>query len=74
MLMASRLEVKPQSNASVRGDDTLTPCNKSQADSLSGSTNDQGGLADSLIPGWDSRVSETETGTPGSGLSQTKLV
>ncbi|XP_040040747.2 SZT2 subunit of KICSTOR complex isoform X2 [Gasterosteus aculeatus] len=70
MLMASRLEVKPQSNASVRGDDTLTPCNKSQADSLSGSTNDQGGLADSLIPGWDSRVSETETGTPGSDVGE----
>ncbi|KAM8874562.1 KICSTOR complex protein SZT2 isoform 2-T2 [Spinachia spinachia] len=67
MLMASKL----RSNAS--GDDSLTPCNKSQADSLSSSTNGQGGPADSMIPGqdsWDSRVSETETGTPGSDVEE----
>lgn len=106
MLMASGLEAEPQSNVSTQEDDTLTPSNKSQADSLSGSTSGlersesghslankmrrssssghftakspllsprsegQIGPADSLTPdqdSWDSRVSETETGTPGSG-------
>ncbi|XP_078141687.1 SZT2 subunit of KICSTOR complex [Centroberyx gerrardi] len=38
MLMASGLETEPQSNVSMQEDDTLTPSNKSQADSLSGST------------------------------------
>ncbi len=38
MLMASGLETDPRSNVSVQEDDTLTPSNKSQADSLSGST------------------------------------
>ncbi|XP_037624889.1 KICSTOR complex protein SZT2 isoform X2 [Sebastes umbrosus] len=38
MLMASGLEIEPQSNVSTQEDDTLTPSNKSQADSLSGST------------------------------------
>lgn len=107
MLMASGLETEPRSNVSTQEDDTLTPSNKSQADSLSGST---GGLERSesglslasklrrssssghitarspvLSPSseghtgpvdsqnfpdqdsCDSRVSETETGTPGSG-------
>ncbi|XP_030582788.1 KICSTOR complex protein SZT2 isoform X3 [Archocentrus centrarchus] len=41
MLMASGLENEPRSNVSTQEDDTLTPSNKSQADSLSGST---GGL------------------------------
>ncbi len=108
MLMASGLETEPQSNVSTQEDDTLTPSNKSQADSLSGSTSGlersesgfslpsklrrssssghfttrspvlsprsegQTGPADSLMldqDSWDSRVSETETGTgtPGSG-------
>ncbi|XP_075935279.1 KICSTOR complex protein SZT2 isoform X5 [Anarhichas minor] len=104
MLMASGLEAEPRSNVSTQDDDTLSPSNKSQADSLSSST---GGLersesslglsdklrrssstrspglsprsegqarpADSLIPdqdSWDSRVSETETGTPGSDLGE----
>ncbi|XP_010780650.1 protein SZT2, partial [Notothenia coriiceps] len=40
MLMASGLE--PQGSASMQGDDTLTPSNKSQADSLSGSTSESG--------------------------------
>lgn len=109
MLMASGLETEPQSNISTQEDDTLTPSNKSQADSLSGSTSGlersesglslaiklrrssssghftsrspllsprsegQTGPADSLIldqDSWDSRVSETETGTPGSGQSR----
>ncbi|XP_067370627.1 KICSTOR complex protein SZT2 isoform X3 [Channa argus] len=38
MLMASGLEAEPQSNVSTQEEDTLTPSNKSQADSLSGST------------------------------------
>uniref|UniRef100_UPI0037E8BDA3 KICSTOR complex protein SZT2 n=1 Tax=Semicossyphus pulcher TaxID=241346 RepID=UPI0037E8BDA3 len=38
MLMTSGLEIDPQSNLSTQEDDTLTPSNKSQADSLSGST------------------------------------
>lgn len=38
MLMASGLETAPQSNISTQEEDTLTPSNKSQADSLSGST------------------------------------
>ncbi|XP_070816665.1 KICSTOR complex protein SZT2 isoform X1 [Chaetodon trifascialis] len=38
MLMASGLETEPQSNVSTQEEDTLTPSNKSQADSLSGST------------------------------------
>lgn len=38
MLMASGLENEPRSNVSTQEDDTLTPSNKSQADSLSGST------------------------------------
>ncbi|CAJ1064685.1 KICSTOR complex protein SZT2 [Xyrichtys novacula] len=38
-LMASGLETEPQSNMSTQEDDTLTPSNRSQADSLSGSTN-----------------------------------
>ncbi|XP_028260405.1 KICSTOR complex protein SZT2 isoform X9 [Parambassis ranga] len=38
MLMASGLEAEPRSNVSTQEDDTLTPSNKSQADSLSGST------------------------------------
>ncbi|KAK2816008.1 hypothetical protein Q5P01_026475 [Channa striata] len=38
MLMASGLESAPQSNVSTQEEDTLTPSNKSQADSLSGST------------------------------------
>lgn len=37
-LMASGLEAEPQSNVSTQEDDTLTPSNKSQANSLSGST------------------------------------
>lgn len=36
--MASGLEAEPQSNVSTQEDDTLTPSNKSQANSLSGST------------------------------------
>ncbi|XP_059197167.1 KICSTOR complex protein SZT2 isoform X2 [Centropristis striata] len=108
MLMASGLETEPQSNVSTQEDDTLTPSNKSQADSLSGSTSgldrsesglslasklrrsssnghftarspvlspqsegQTGGPADSLLldqENWDSRASETETGTPGSDL------
>lgn len=117
MLMASGLETEPQSNVSTQEDDTLTPSNKSQADSLAGSTSGlersesglslasklrrssssghfnarspvlspqsevQTVLADSLVldqDSWDNRVSETETGTSGSGQSnaftQTKLV
>ncbi|XP_044217594.1 KICSTOR complex protein SZT2 isoform X5 [Thunnus albacares] len=109
MLMASGLETEPQSNISTQEDDTLTPSNKSQADSLSGSTSGlersesglslaiklrrssssghftsrspllsprsegQTGPADSLTldqDSWDSRVSETETGTPGSDLGE----
>ncbi|KAF7647782.1 hypothetical protein LDENG_00166940 [Lucifuga dentata] len=38
MLMTSGLETGPQSNISLQEDDTLTVSNKSQADSLSGST------------------------------------
>ncbi|XP_027882529.1 KICSTOR complex protein SZT2 isoform X2 [Xiphophorus couchianus] len=38
MLMASTLETEPRSTVSMQEDDTLTPSNKSQADSLSGST------------------------------------
>ncbi|XP_074524267.1 KICSTOR complex protein SZT2 isoform X2 [Halichoeres trimaculatus] len=38
MLMASGLETEPQSNLSTQEDDTLTPSNRSQTDSLSGST------------------------------------
>lgn len=38
MLMASTLEPEPRSTVSMQEDDTLTPSNKSQADSLSGST------------------------------------
>ncbi|XP_029987667.1 KICSTOR complex protein SZT2 isoform X2 [Sphaeramia orbicularis] len=38
MLMASGLETEPQSNISTQEEDTLTASNKSQADSLSGST------------------------------------
>ncbi|XP_054479500.1 KICSTOR complex protein SZT2 [Anoplopoma fimbria] len=41
MLMALGLEVEPRSNVTMQEDDTLTPSNKSQADSLSGS---KGGL------------------------------
>lgn len=103
MLMASGLDTDPQSNVSMQEDDTLTPSNKSQADSLSGSTSglerSESGLSlasrlrrssssgplpvrspvlsprsegqmDCLTldqDSWDSRVSETETGTPGSG-------
>lgn len=104
--MASGLDTEPQSTISTQEDDTLTPSNKSQADSLSGSTSglerSESGLslatklrrssssgqvparspvlssrpeaqirtADSLIldlDSWDSRMSETETGTLGSG-------
>lgn len=36
--MASGLEAEAQSNVSTQEDDTLTPSNKSQANSLSGST------------------------------------
>ncbi|TMS20033.1 KICSTOR complex protein SZT2 [Larimichthys crocea] len=107
MLMASGLE--PQSNVSTQEDDTLTPSNKSQADSLSGSTSgmersesglslaskmrrssssghftarspvlsprseSQTGPVDSLNldqDSLDSRMSETETGTPGSDLGE----
>ncbi|XP_013863525.1 protein SZT2 [Austrofundulus limnaeus] len=38
MLMASPEETEPRSTVSTQEDDTLTPSNKSQADSLSGST------------------------------------
>ncbi|KAK5869415.1 hypothetical protein PBY51_024133 [Eleginops maclovinus] len=98
MLMASGLE--PQGSISLQEDDTLTPSNKSQADSLSGSTSESGLSLAGKLPrnsnsghfsarspvlappfegqsgtpealnlhqdSWDSRVSETETGTPGS--------
>ncbi|XP_068449279.1 KICSTOR complex protein SZT2 isoform X2 [Clinocottus analis] len=37
MLMALGMEANPRSNVSTQEDDTLTPSNKSQADSLSGS-------------------------------------
>lgn len=37
-LMASGLEAEPQSNVSTQEDDTLVPSNRSQANSLSGST------------------------------------
>nr|XP_043900372.1 KICSTOR complex protein SZT2 isoform X3 [Solea senegalensis] len=37
MLAATGLEMEPQSNISMQDDDTLTPSNKSQADTLSGS-------------------------------------
>lgn len=105
MLMASGLETEPQSNVSTQEDDTLTPSNKSQADSLSGSTSGlersesglglagklrrssssgqfnarspvlspwsegQTGPTDSLMDqeSWDTRMSETEAGTPASG-------
>ncbi|XP_071387127.1 KICSTOR complex protein SZT2 [Centroberyx affinis] len=109
MLMASGLETEPQSNVSMQEDDTLTPSNKSQADSLSGSTSGlersesglslasrlrrssgsgpftvrspvlsprsegQPGPADCLSmdqDSWDSRVSETDIGTPGSELGE----
>lgn len=101
MLMASGLETEPQSQVSMQEDDTLTPSNKSQADSLSGSTSglerSESGVSlasklrrssrspvlsppsegyavptESLVleqDSWDNRVSETETGTPGSGES-----
>ncbi|XP_045905666.1 KICSTOR complex protein SZT2 isoform X11 [Micropterus dolomieu] len=108
-LMASGLETEPQSNVSTQEDDTLTPSNKSQADSLSGSTSGpersesslslasklrrssssghliarspllstqsdgQIGPPDSMIldqESWDSRVLETESGTPGSDLGE----
>nr|XP_033478677.1 KICSTOR complex protein SZT2 isoform X2 [Epinephelus lanceolatus] len=107
MLMVSGLETEPQSNVNTQEDDTLTPSNKSQADSLSGSisglersesglsmasklqrsfsnglftarspvlspqSEGQTGAADSLVldqHSWDSRVSETESGAPGSDL------
>ncbi|XP_061894627.1 KICSTOR complex protein SZT2-like isoform X3 [Entelurus aequoreus] len=45
MLMSSLLEVDPLSNVSTQDEDTLTPSNKSQADSLSGSTESSFGLA-----------------------------
>ncbi|XP_070764616.1 KICSTOR complex protein SZT2 [Enoplosus armatus] len=109
MLMASGLETEPRSNVSTQEEDTLTPSNKSQADSLSGSasglersesglslasklrrssssghcaarspvlsprSDGQAGPADSLIldhDSWNSGVSETETGTPGSDLGE----
>ncbi|XP_026179162.1 KICSTOR complex protein SZT2 isoform X4 [Mastacembelus armatus] len=109
MLIASGLENEPRSNISMQEDDTLTPSNKSQADSLSGSTSglersesglslasrlqrsssggqvltrspvlsppseSQIGPVDSLVldqDSWDSRVSETETGTPGSEVGE----
>ncbi|GLD65331.1 protein SZT2, partial [Lates japonicus] len=38
MLMTTGLETEPQSTISMQEDDTLTPSNKSQADTLSGST------------------------------------
>ncbi|XP_041648166.1 KICSTOR complex protein SZT2 isoform X2 [Cheilinus undulatus] len=38
MLKASGLETEPQDSVSTKEDDTLTPSNRSQADSLSGST------------------------------------
>lgn len=106
MLMASGLETEPQSQVGMHEDDTLTPSNKSQADSLSGSTSglerSESGVSlagklrrsyssgyfptrspvlsppsegyavptESLVleqDSWDNRVSETETGTSGSG-------
>lgn len=106
MLMASGLETEPQSQVSMQEDDTLTPSNKSQADSLSGSTSglerSESGVSlasklrrssssghfptrspvlspssegyavptESLVleqDSWGNRVSETETGTSGSG-------
>ncbi|XP_051233683.1 KICSTOR complex protein SZT2 isoform X3 [Dicentrarchus labrax] len=108
MLMESGLETEPQSNISTQEDDTLTPSNKSQADSLSGSTSGlersesglslagklrrssssghfnarspvlspwsegQTGPADSLMDqeSWDTRMSETEAGTPASDLGE----
>ncbi|XP_040895618.1 KICSTOR complex protein SZT2 [Toxotes jaculatrix] len=109
MLMATGLEAEPRCNISMQEDDTLTPSNKSQADTLSGSTSglersesslssaiklqrsSSTGLCtvrspvlspqsegqtwpvDSLIldqGSWDSRVSETETGTPGSDMGE----
>lgn len=106
MLMPSGLDADPQSNVSMQEDDTLTPSNKSQADSLSGSTSglerSESGLSlagkmrrssssgpltvrsPALSPrsegptdcltldqdSWDGRVSETETGTPGSELGE----
>ncbi|KAM3619466.1 uncharacterized protein V6R79_008697 [Siganus canaliculatus] len=106
MLMAPGQETEPESNYSMQEDDTWTPSNKSQTDSLSGSTcglerSESGlslagklqrsssnghfttmspvlseglaGLTESLGPNqesWDSRVSETETGTPGSDLGE----
>lgn len=38
MLMTTGLETEPQSNVSIQEEDTLTPSNKSQVDTLSGST------------------------------------
>lgn len=38
MLMTSGLETEPQTHISTQEDDTMTPSNKSQTDSLSGST------------------------------------
>ncbi|XP_065812120.1 KICSTOR complex protein SZT2 [Labrus bergylta] len=109
MLKASGLETEPQGNAGTQEDDTLTPSNRSQADSLSGSTSclersesdislasklqsssssghfnnrspllspqseSQTGNADSVIldhDSWDSRMSETEAGNPGSDLGE----
>ncbi|XP_054872770.1 KICSTOR complex protein SZT2 isoform X6 [Amphiprion ocellaris] len=109
MLMASGLETEPRSNISMQEDDTLTPSNKSQADSLSGSTTGLEGFESGLSlagkmrrssssgpftarspllspasegltgpvvsqvldqESWDNRVSETESGTPGSELGE----
>lgn len=94
--MASGLETEPQSSAQ---EDTLTASNKSQSDSLSGSTSGlersesgfslasklQRSPSSGLLPSrslvrspqtltveqdsWDNRVSETDTGTSGSGQS-----
>ncbi|KAM4739339.1 KICSTOR complex protein SZT2 isoform 2-T2 [Anableps anableps] len=100
MLMASTLETEPRSTVSTQEDDTLTPSNKSQADSLSGSTSgpdrsesgyslvsklhrssscgnisamsslltspskSHTGPIDLLHVDLDSRLSETDTGTP----------
>nr|XP_057930082.1 KICSTOR complex protein SZT2 isoform X1 [Doryrhamphus excisus] len=109
MLMSSSSEVDPLSNVSTQEDDTLTPSNKSQADSLSGSisgldrfesslglaikmrrssssghfsarspllsprSEGQPGPVDPLLLDrdcWDSRVLETEPGTPSSDLGE----
>ncbi|XP_060887465.1 KICSTOR complex protein SZT2 [Labrus mixtus] len=104
-----KAETEPQGNVGTQEDDTLTPSNRSQADSLSGSTSclersesdislasklqrssssghfnnrspllspqseGQTGNADSVIldhDSWDSRMSETEAGNPGSDLGE----